>query len=112
MEYEFQAQIPVEHVLHLVGIVRNNMSNLIAAKGDILEEIGAITGELGAYFNSQEMPYGTALANGAFQTMQLDQLCDKIEAELAPESASAVGAIDIMTIMMIIRLVIQLLNSL
>jgi hypothetical protein len=105
--YEFEAVIPVEHVMHLITLVRENGSNLLGVKGEVLTEVGCICGELGAYIGPSDIPQPM----GAAPTPEtLAAACDAVEAELGVKGEGLEG-INIALIIQIINLIRMILSQ-
>ena len=120
--YDFEARIPLDHLMHLVAQVRNG--TLITNRGDNLMCLGSISGELGAllktYQNDDATPIGSAVTRAYEMTvdpvMDIYQVSKELEEELAtpmavdqPMGAAALNPYVLALILRLIKLAIDAL---
>lgn len=111
--YEFEAKVPVEHILHIVKTVRE--SGVQGNVGCILQCAGSALGELGAFIDSfKPEPVGTVLyGDRPVETLSLNEVCDALEAKFgvataAEDDKSAIDPTTIALILQIVKLVWEL----
>lgn len=108
--YEFESKLPVDHVLHLVSMVRSGelvVSQMLICSGSAL-------GELGTFIESFQLPKPVGMLYGEtpVDDLSLEECCNALETLLVPIASSGDDekAIDPTTIALIIQLVLRVLE--
>ena len=108
--YEFKAAIPVDHLLHIVSIVRT--SGVAGNVDDLLICLGSAMGELGTYIKSFEEPYGEVLSDADVAevgNMTVEECCMMLETKIGdPETFGSPATIDPQTLLVIFQLAMKL----
>jgi hypothetical protein len=114
--YDFEARIPVDHVLHIISVVREegvagNTSKLMICLGSAIGELGAFLGTFGP------SPVGDQqfVDEVPVDTMSLQDCCDALEKKFSVLKGLSVvkqdeAGIDPATIALLIQLALKLIE--
>jgi len=100
-EYDFEAKVPVEHVMHIISAIRGGT---LTASGALICT-GSSLGELGAFIAKFQAPFAQQLAV-SFADLSIEEVCDELERKLTTTSFSnSPSTIDPAMVALIIQLV-------
>lgn len=77
--YEFKSRIPVDHVQHIIAMVKEG----VPKKGELLMCVGATSGEIGALVDGFENPDVVPIGSPAITQMSEAEVIQELEDALA-----------------------------
>lgn len=108
--YDFEARIPLDHVMHLVTSFREG--TLLVNRGDNLMCAGSAVGEVGALLKTFEVDPEPIGAINSVRQMTLGELIEEFEAAFPKDQDPATFQINPFLAVLIQRLIELLLDEL
>ena len=87
MHYEFEAKVPVEHVKHVIAMVREGVPD----KGKLLICVASAAGEVGALIDSFENPEVVPIGSPTIEQMSENELFQELDDALQTSEAAQIS---------------------